>query len=305
MNIIEIRGGGFSAKINADRGGNCISLIHHASGAHILREPDYSAPLDNPFLYGMPLLFPVNRISGGTFTFEGREYRFPINEPATGCFIHGTLHETPFAAADIGEDHVRCTYRADAAHPYHGFPHDFSVELTYSLAADGLTLRTKVTNHSDTAMPLMIGFHTTFNVPFLPDGRAEDVRVLAEVGETIERGTDFLPTGHVLAADETLKQLCAGDFAPAGVHISRHCDVSGTALLGLCDRASGHRVIYRNDAAYAYRLIFKGEDSPFICLEPQNCGVDCANSPLGRERAGFSVLPAGGSAEMYSQISFE
>ena len=78
MNIFEIKNTKYTAKINLSRGGNCISLYNAEWGAHILREPDYTN-LDNPFLYGMPILFPVNRISGGKFLFEGREYHFPVN----------------------------------------------------------------------------------------------------------------------------------------------------------------------------------------------------------------------------------
>ena len=110
MQIITIKSGGYEAKINASRGANCISLTYPEKGVSVLREPDYSAPLDNPYLYGMPVLFPQNRISGGKFEFEGRVYDFGINEPNTGCFIHGTLHEKPFEVVEVGEDYAlfRC-----------------------------------------------------------------------------------------------------------------------------------------------------------------------------------------------------
>ena len=107
--IIEIRAGDYRAKINCSRGGNCISLRNVRLGAQILREPK-DGTLDNPYLYGMPVLFPVNRISGGRFTFEGRRYRFPINEQATGCHLHGLLHEMPFVVAERGENFVKCVF---------------------------------------------------------------------------------------------------------------------------------------------------------------------------------------------------
>ena len=34
--------------------------------------------VDIVYLYGMPILFPVNRIENGIFDFEGRHYVFPI-----------------------------------------------------------------------------------------------------------------------------------------------------------------------------------------------------------------------------------
>ena len=109
MDIREISAYGFSAKINLTRGACCISL--RCENYEILREPDYSR-LDNPYLYGMPLLFPVNRIEGGSFVFEDRAYEFPINEPKTGCHLHGTLHETPFTLLEQGDGYLRARYSA-------------------------------------------------------------------------------------------------------------------------------------------------------------------------------------------------
>ena len=128
MDIRELRGGGYSAFINLSRGANCIGLRHESYGARILREPDYRAgELDNPYLYGMPILFPVNRISGGCFSFEGREYVFPINEPATECHLHGELHRAPFSVLEQSDDRIVCSFRADKERPYLSFPHEFEV----------------------------------------------------------------------------------------------------------------------------------------------------------------------------------
>ena len=70
MRIIELKSNNYRAKINLSRGANCISLKNTEYNGDILREPDYDN-LDNPYLYGMPILFPPNRISGGKFEFEG------------------------------------------------------------------------------------------------------------------------------------------------------------------------------------------------------------------------------------------
>lgn len=75
-NIYEIKSGHYTALINLSRGGNCMSLRNSKYEADILREPDYTKELDNPYLYGMPILYPINRISDGRFEFEGRNYVF-------------------------------------------------------------------------------------------------------------------------------------------------------------------------------------------------------------------------------------
>ena len=108
--IVKIKSQQYVAKINVSRGANCISLRNAKYDAWILREPNYSAPLDNPYLYGMPILYPVNRISNGAFEFEGRKYRFPINEPNTGCHLHGIIHEACFTIEKQTENFLSCKY---------------------------------------------------------------------------------------------------------------------------------------------------------------------------------------------------
>ncbi|MGI6636418.1 MAG: hypothetical protein ACOX7B_14815 [Christensenellales bacterium] len=82
-----------------------------------------------PNVYGMPLLFPPNRIRDGRFAFRSRTYIFPINEPARNHHIHGLLSVMPFQTAEIRKDRVRLVYREGAQAPYLGFPHIFTVML--------------------------------------------------------------------------------------------------------------------------------------------------------------------------------
>lgn len=59
IDIVRINFNDYTAEINLSRGANCISLKNGKYNVNILREPDYSKEIDNPFLYGMPILFPV------------------------------------------------------------------------------------------------------------------------------------------------------------------------------------------------------------------------------------------------------
>ena len=95
--IIELCGGGYTARISLSRGANCISLRHSATGARILREPPDPMRLDNPYLYGMPLLFPVNRISGGRFVLRGGSMSFPSTSRTRDaiCTGHCTKRRLP------------------------------------------------------------------------------------------------------------------------------------------------------------------------------------------------------------------
>ena len=303
--IIELCGGGYTARINLSRGANCISLRHSATGARILREPPDPMRLDNPYLYGMPLLFPVNRIFGGRFVFRGREYVFPVNEPNTGCHLHGTLHETPFAVTARSGDSLTAEYTADAAHPYLSFPHAFTLRLSYCLEADGLHLETALTNRSDTDMPYFLGFHTTFSLAMTPKTNAEAVLAKAELSREIERDmTTYLPTGRLPEFDAVSAALAAGTWHPASGAISRHYRAGGGGLLTLTDPETGLRMVYRNDAAFGYRLIY-GDGKAFLCMEPQTCMANAANAPFAREETGFAFLRPDETKQFHSQIGLE
>lgn len=287
--IIEITGGSYRALINVSEGANCICLENVKYGADLLRQPDYSAGIDNPFLYGMPILFPVNRIHAGRFRFEGREYTFPINEPKTGCHLHGELHAKPFTVDERTKSSVICSY--DSGTERLGFPHQFHVTLAYSLSDAGLSLKTEIANHSGLNMPVLLGFHTTFNVPFLKNGAAENVRVTADVGDEVVRSTDrYLPTGEILPYTHTSALLNAGAFKPHGNPISLHYQAAGEGRIILTDVESGISVVYDNDAKFGWRLFYNGNADQFICLEPQTCMVNCLESGLDDSYTGFDFI---------------
>lgn len=287
MNVMEnIQYGAYSASINLSRGANCFRL--RKNDWRILREPDYKKELDNPYLYGMPVLFPVNRISGGSFEFEGRKYDFGINEPETNCHLHGKLHESEFALVSKKENEIVCAYKTCSGDPYLQAGHDYRVTIAYKLEEDGFHQCVTVENLSNQNMPVMLGFHTTFHTLFA-DGKKEETFVYADIAEEYERDRDtYLPTGRIVEFDEVSKALSKGEFCPFKEHISRHYKAAQKGKLIIYDQHNDLSMVYENDEKYLFRLIFnRGE---YICLEPQNCMADCANSLFDRKQAGFDYI---------------
>ena len=296
--IVKLQAGDYTALINSERGANCISLRNSKYNAIILREPNKSGILDNPFLYGMPILYPANRISEGEFEFEGRVYKFPINEPETNCHLHGLLHCAEFEIAEYGEDFVKCVYEKS----YLDFPHSFRIEMTYRLSEEGLEHRTKITNLSDENMPNFLGFHTTFNIPFIEGTSAEDVRLYAEIGNEIERDKNFLPTGRLLPCDPIADKINSGEFMPLEKVMSRHCRAKEGGRNELTDIKQGIKLIYENDEKFGWRLFYNGSADNYICLEPMTSMANCQNSPFDREYAGFDSIAPHSSKEYVSKI---
>ena len=80
-NIVTLSGFGWKADISPIYGMNTLRLSY--KGKQILRSPE---PLDamsttTTVSYGNPLLIPPNRTEHAKFTFDGKCYCLPMNEP--------------------------------------------------------------------------------------------------------------------------------------------------------------------------------------------------------------------------------
>lgn len=303
-NKATIRCGDWSAVINTYRGANCISLKNSRYGASILREPPEDGRLDNPYLYGMPILFPVNRIEGGAFEFEGRKYVFPINEQSTGCHLHGELHRMPFEVTELCDSKIICRYVARNSE-YLGYPHSFEVIQEYELKQDGFYHKVVIRNMSEDNMPVFLGFHTTFNTLFAKNSSAEGIRVFADISEEYQRNMEvnYLPTGVKPDFDEVSLSLANGTYKPFDGKASRH--YRGCGEMCISDEDRGLRMVYENDDKYGFRLIFNGGEDGYICLEPQTCLANCQNSPFSRDEGGFDYIAPHSFKEYHSRIYME
>ena len=84
----------YTALLVPSVGANLVRLAHTRLGVEVLRTPserEHDEFLRRPHVYGVPILFPPNRIADGRFRFDGREYRFPITRPEENNYHHGIL----------------------------------------------------------------------------------------------------------------------------------------------------------------------------------------------------------------------
>lgn len=196
---------------------------------------------------------------------------------------------------------IKCKYDSDELYDY--FPHKFNVEISYSLNRAGLTQETCIHNLSNTNMPAFLGFHTTFNIPFISGASAEDICVFAEVGEEIDRDmTNYLPTGKIFSGDEISKQFNKGKFFPIKNKISKHYKADKNGRIELLDMRKRLKVVYDNDKKFGWRLFYNGSGDGFICLEPQTCMVNCQNLYLNGKDTGFDYISPNERKNMYPKF---
>lgn len=204
MQTIPLHCGDWEALVAPAFGMNVISLTYR--GEAVLRSPESWGALKNDScVYGTPILMPPNRTAGGVFTFAGKEYRLPVNEPAFHNHLHGRLHCQSFAVTEEKETYLRGIYEN------HGesFPFPFRLEAACGLTEKGLLQEFVFTNTGETDMPLTVGLHTVFAVKeqirvpigrrwtvndcYIPTGELED---LTEESETYRDGMD--PNGQLV-----------------------------------------------------------------------------------------------------------
>ncbi len=330
LDSLAVRAGPYEATVLPSYGGHLVALRHAAGGLRLLREPlaagggDLSRYLADPVPYGLPLLFPPNRIGDGTFTFAGQTYRFPVNEPALHNHLHGFFANVAWdvveSAATADSARVVLRYVLREGDPVFGvFPHRMTLELDDELSAGGLRQEVRVHNDGDRPLPLLVGFHTALMVPFDPQSTASDCTVAVNLGEQWELSDRKLPTGRTMPRDAMAEAIAGGGGDPFAHPIDAlfsaapgdgRGDGPGDGLghgpneCRVEDRRTGRRLLYRTDRAYrAWMLWNRDARSGFFCPEPMTCLVNAPNLALPASRTGLRALGPGESWAAVSSIS--
>ena len=285
--ILKISTSDWLGEIAVDIGANLYRLKHKSIGMELLRSPSSLEELRaKPQVYGIPVLLPPNRIEDGRFVWRGREYTFPINELGRGNHLHGLILGMPWRLAEIGDDYAVMTYEFAATD---GFPHDFSLCITYRFNSGAVVQEFKVTNNSDLPMPLLLGFHTAFRMS--PQAK---VKVTASSGYWEMNTSRYLPTGKLISWN---KSPVYGESQAVSCHCSVTTDViDGKPFRGaIIDYPENNaKLYYEFDEAYKHWCLWnQGGNNQFFCPEPMTCMVNAPNLDLPAEITGVETVEPG------------
>lgn len=215
LQAVEFGKGDYEALLIPGFGANLVRLANVRLGVEILRTPaadEIETFKGRPHVFGLPVLFPPNRIADGTFTFGGRTYHLPITQVKEHHYHHGILKSQPFAVSKAWETDeevfLECRYYSNAGNDaiFRDFPHEFKCKISFRLTADGLEQEVFFANRSRETMPIGVGFHTPMRIPFA-DGGAEDYVLRMAVGEQVELNGRNIPTGRTFALPENFARL--------------------------------------------------------------------------------------------------
>ncbi|MFC3804088.1 aldose 1-epimerase [Cohnella sp. GCM10012308] len=293
-------------------GSRVVSLRCKTTGAELLHTPaSVEAYESAPMLYGIPVLFPPNRIAGGSFEYGGRAYRLDVNDPATGSHAHGFVHDKAWEVISCGKDEesARLVTAFDSAfHPSvtAQFPHRFRLVMRVELRGNALFQRIDVHNESDAAFPWGLGYHTAFNFPFGAASSPASCTFAAPVGRRWQLDARFLPTGE-LAEDARGARLRQG-MSLSGIVLDDVFEAAGNGAneAVLTDPEAGIRVRYRADRSYGTWVLHNGDGGQgFVCPEPYTCVTNAFNLALPPEATGMQALAPYASASVDCSIIVE
>ena len=145
LEAVKMEAGEYEAIMVPSVGASMVQLYTNAKDADVLRHPaqdDIETFKTRPQVYGLPLLFPPNRIEDGTYSYEGKVYKFPITIPAQNNYHHGILKSQPFiiTRTAITDEYVEVVARFFSNRINDviskDFPHEFDCRMNYILSDD-------------------------------------------------------------------------------------------------------------------------------------------------------------------------
>lgn len=248
------------------------TLRSYTVGGRDLVRP-FEADQVRPAFAGALLAPWPNRVIDGTYTWDGVEHELALTEPARGHALHGLLAWADFAATAVSDDAVTLQAELPAQS---GYPFPLRVEVTFALAANGLTQTVTATNRGAVDAPYGTGPH-----PYLVagPGLADDWTLSLPAAQVATLSEPrLLPTGVISVAGTEF------DFRSPHAIETTFIDHAYTALerddeglaTVLVTAADGHGVGMTWDATCPWVQVHTadGTGRSGLAVEPMTCPPD-------------------------------
>ena len=222
-----------------------------------------------------------NRLGDGTYSYQGRTGRAPLDEPDRHNAIHGLVRWLPWHLVSRAQNvlSLGCTL-----HPQPGYPWRLALVIEYRLGRDGLTVASSVTNLDASPAPFGIGFH-----PYLMLSSPIDATSLAVPARqhlvTDERGLPTATKPVSGSAFDFAARRWIGDTVLDTAFTDLRRDPDGMARVELDDTAGGRGVTVWMDEHFRYVMVFTGDTvepvsrrRTSIAVEPMSCPPDALRS---------------------------
>ena len=294
-------------------GAGCQCLGYRAGTLDVVAGPaSPDAWREHPHRSGIPILFPwPGRVAGARFTFEGREYRLPVNEPARGHAIHGLACERAFRVTRRGAYFVAAILDSSDYPDLNSiWPWPFVLEIDYEVG-NGLRLKARISNTGNSVMPFGFGAHPYFHAPLNPAGLRDAMLIQLDAIARWPLDARLIPTGaaeplagkYDFRAPRALGADSYDDAFRMAPVAARSANNDGRAPRArLVDPSLKIAIELRADPAFGEFIVYAPEDRPVVAIEPYTCAPDAFNLAAREIAAGMRVLAPGESFEAGFEI---
>ena len=227
------------------------------------------------------LPFP-NRLKGGKYEFEGKEYAFPINDLSCQNALHGFVFDQVMNLQKVelfdsyAEFHLEYIYEGELAH----YPFPFRLQMNYRLEEQRLVCEAKIRNTEKGNIPIGLGFHPYFQ---FPTAKVDELYLQLPQCEQIEVDERMIPTGKQIpfADFKSPSKIEGKTFDTCFKATASESSTSSTYEIQLKDLQNQLQLTYFQDAAFPYFQIFTPSHRKSIAIEPMTCNIDAFNNGEG------------------------
>ncbi len=252
----------FSCKIFPNLGGSIQELI--IDDITIIKgiSFDDSGISDYLVKYQSAVLFPFpNRLEDGHYTFEGKPYKFPLNNLETKNAIHGFINDKSLEVIRITNSTLTLQFNSDGDE---AFPFNYSFEINFVFSKHHIQVQFIIENEGDHAFPFGLGWHPYFQLNSFEGNTLEFSA--DKVYTTTER---LIPSGFE-EHDNSIIEIEKASLDTA-YHLVRPEIRLRTALYELQMRTPKD----------CYLQIYTPADKQSIAIEPMTCIANAFNSGIG------------------------
>lgn len=260
-------------RIDEKTGASLIEL--NLGGLSLIDLPGSSEhPLaSNPY-HPSALLTPwVNRVRNGNYSFKGKNYQLPINEPALGNAIHGLLARAPFTLVQQSESSVTLEHAYKGEEPNYPFP--FTFRYNYTLTDVGaLEITFEAQNTGPTAMPFACGWHPYFS---FPDTEVADLSIKFHPISRFLSDSQMIPL-----KEEKLKGQTKFIFSQEKVdHVFRLEPMEKHLTEFIDHKHQRSLFLEQSSVQFPFLVVFQPEGYTSVAIEPMTANTDAFNTGDG------------------------
>jgi len=277
--VISVRNSqGIGIDFIPQKGGAIHQLYLGAKADPIFSSFNQGDDIELDVLFKQALLFPFSsRLKAGKYSFEGKNYNFPINEVENNNALHGFLSKETLEveSIDLSEDKaiINLVYKYDGGLKHYPFP--FQINITYTVSQSEFALDFTIENQGSTSLPYGFGWHPYFEFK-------EGIRI--NMPESLKQLVDAkgIVTGQEKAFSDLSKYEVLTE--PYDTCFKYQEKKPHTLVLGMGDEYS---IELWQDETLGYIQLYTPSFKQ-IALEPLTSNINALNT-----KKGLITLPAG------------